>query len=204
MKLLPPVSLENIPSLQTRVVLKLRTMRRNVSKYSPSCSFAAVSSPSSTTRSAGYSCDRCRGGGKMRASSVNRAERWQVPSASINCDLERKRGRENEEGQEREGGRERRNREVTPSAAIFSWFVGPNRSPFGTRATLRRRFCIHKYHRYLMFAFDRLRAWRLTKICVGIFGSKNSACNIRVKKDVRRFCFSHGKYKRLIQQDDAK
>lgn len=78
-------------------------------------------------------------------------KRWQVPSASINCDLERKRGRENEEGQERERRKEKGgNSEMTPSAAIFScglWAL--NRSPFETRATLRRRFCIRKYHRCL-------------------------------------------------------
>lgn len=84
-----------------------------------------------------------------------------MPSAFINCDLERKRGRENEEGQERKGGKDRRNREVTPSAAIFSRFVGPNRTPFGTRATLRRRFCIRKCHRRLAFTLSRAKTSNL-------------------------------------------
>lgn len=54
MKLLSPVSLEDIPLLQTRVVLKLR----GGEMYSPFCSVAAISSPSGTTRSVGYSCGR--------------------------------------------------------------------------------------------------------------------------------------------------
>lgn len=196
MKLLPPsVSLEDIPSLQTRVLFwNCGAMRRNVSKYSLFYSFARVSSPSSTTRSVGYSCGRCRDGGKMRASSVSRAERWQVPSASINCDLEREgeKTKKVRRGRERKRKRKRRNRKMTHSTAIFSWFVGPNFSPFGTRATLRCRFCIHTYHRCRTFVFDRLRAWRFAKMRTRISGDENSVCNVCAKKNARRPFFSRG------------